>query len=649
MEIFFTGIALLVIGGLLTCLFKETIKFKILALFSCIASILLIISAILPSKPFYFQNPIFGNVGVYNDSLSSFFIIIISIITMLSSIYSNGYMEYLAKNKKITAHCFFYTLLTAAMLMVVTVQNAFFFLIMWEIMSLSSFFLVIFEDDKKEVLSAGIKYLIYMHISVVFIISAFVLMSIKSGSYDFSTFKSVFVSHPYLKDIIFILSFVGFGIKAGFFPMHNWLPEAHPAAPSHVSAVMSAVMIKTGIYGILKVLTFIDMPTPFITYTVLFISVLTAVYGIIYAITQKDIKKLLAYSSVENIGIIGLAISLIMFGKLYHSNLVITLATFGCFMHILNHSVFKCLLFMGVGSIYRQTHTKNIEQLGGLIKKMPYTAVFFLFAGVAICAFPPLNGFISEFLIYGSMFSVLKLPLTSLSFISIVLAIASLALVGTLVILAMTKIYSVAFLGNPRSDYSKNAEKDVPKSMLIPMGILAILTFVISILSPFGEYIIPLNLYADYNQDAIFRVSVILLIITMIVSSFLIFIIIMCLIKRIVIGKSKQYKTWGCGYNKSNSSIQYTASSYVYPFSSILTPIFKKVYEVKKPKGIFPQNAYYNSEIQDVEEAYLINPIIKYDEKILTKFERLQDGNIQHYILYGLIFLILMLIGAAIC
>lgn len=647
MEIFFIGILLLVIGGIVSLFCKDEWKLKVVSAFSCLSS-LLILTTVNSFRPSVFNFAPFGQVIFDCDDLSRFFVIVISFVTAIVSIYAIGYMKpYLNKGKKVASHCLFFPILTAAMLSVVCVRNIFAFLVIWEIMSLASFFLVIFEDDKKEVLSAGIKYLIYMHISVLFIIAAFAIMAINAGGYDFFDIHRMFIENPHLKDVVFLLAFVGFGTKAGFVPMHNWLPDAHPAAPSHVSAVMSAVMIKTGIYGILRILQLIDRPTLLIGYTVLFVSVITALYGIIYAVNQKDIKKLLAYSSVENIGLIGLGMSVIIFGSIYDLSLITIIGTVGCFLHILNHSIFKSLLFMGAGSVYLKTHTKNMEQLGGLIKKMPYTAVFFLFAAVAICAFPPLNGFVSEFMIYSGLFYMLNINNSTL-FIPVILAIASLAFVGTLVILAMSKVYSITFLGLPRSEHAEKVDFDVDKSMLIPMGIMAVLTVLIGVASPFVCSLLPLSTFFKITDDFFYDVVsivIVLAIISVIVLAFALFIASLYFIKKFLTKKSQQHVTWGCGYDKGNNHIQYTASSYASPFSSILTPLFKKIFDVKKPKGLFPKDAHYNSDVEDVEEAYIINPIIKFDEKFLSKFERLQDGNIQHYILYGLIFLILVLVG----
>ena len=490
MEIFFIGILLFIFSGLFSLFFSESNKLKFVTVVSLIASAFTIIPAFNvlffgnELKMIMNWNSVFSDVPFVLDQLSSFFVIIISFVSFICLLYSNGYMKpYINKGKKIASHCFFLPLLIASMLLVTVVQNALFFLVVWELMSLSSFFLVIFEDDKKEVLSAGIKYLIYMHISVIFIIALMALMSVKAGSYNFEDYKFIFIEHPYLKDLIFFLAFFGFGTKCGFVPMHNWLPDAHPAAPSHISAVMSAVMIKTGLYGLLRVLSIIEQPSALISYFMLCVAVITALYGIFYAVTQKDIKKILAYSSVENIGIAGIGIGVGMLGLYYNDSLVSMLGFCGAMFHIMNHSIFKSLLFMGAGSVYLKTHTKNIEKLGGLIKSMPKTAIFFLFGCVAICALPPFNGFISEILIYLGLFSSLKLDTSGL-FILIILSAAALALVGTLALLCFTKIFSISFLGLPRSENSENVKSDVSKSMLVAMGIMASLTLVVGAFSP---------------------------------------------------------------------------------------------------------------------------------------------------------------------
>jgi len=611
------------------------------------------LSCLLAGKSFnasFYLPPIFGQINFVIDPLSAFFILVISILSFLGTIYANGYIkQYINKNMNLSSHTFFLMLLIASMISVVTVQNSLFFIVLWEIMSLSSFFLVIFEGEKKEVMDAGIKYLVYMHISMIFILSAFIILNIQSGSFYYADFPSVLSNNSHLANVVFLLAFIGFGTKAGFLPFHNWLPDAHPAAPSHVSGIMSGVMIKTGIYGILRTICFIGIPSKFIAYTVLVISVISALWGVLYAITQHDIKRLLAYHSLENIGIIGIGIGIGLVGIVYNNPTVALLGFGGGILHILNHAIFKPLLFFGAGNIYKQTHTRNVELLGGLIKKMPYTSFAFIIGSIAICGLPPFNGFISEFLIYAGMVSGLINADNIAVFMIIIISLASLALIGTMAILCFTKVIGVMLLGNPRSENAKNTSFDVEKVMLAPMFILTLLTGLIGffpqyaiklVLSPISKIAGDIDLYSGINF-----ITKILEIISMIFFIFLAVLLVVFAIRYFISSKHRIHNTWGCGYDRGNERMQYTASSYAGLFVSTLKPMFKRVVHIKKPKELFPKVAYYEMEIEDIEEAYIVKPLIKLDEKLLSKFERIQNGNMQQYILFGLIFLVLAIIG----
>ena len=655
MKFYFLSLSLMLLGALISTVVKENWKLKICSVFTFLSAILMLLPAAavlltgIPLAQSVYMSPVLGDVNFVIDPLSAFFVIVISIMSFLGTVYANGYMKpYLAKGMNISSHCFFMMMLIASMLAVVTVQNALFFLIVWEMMSLSSFFLVIFEGNKKEVIAAGIKYLVYMHLSVVFIIAAFVLLNIQSNSLNFADFNTFLQGNEKFANLIFFLAFIGFGIKAGFVPFHNWLPDAHPAAPTHVSGIMSGVMIKTGIYGILRVLLFIGTPSKSISYTFLVIAVISALYGVLYAITQQDIKRLLAYHSIENIGIIGIGISVGMLGLAYGNPVVASLGFAGGILHILNHSIFKELLFFAAGSVYLKTHTRNIEALGGLIKSMPYTALMFIVGSVAICGLPPFNGFISEFLIYAGM--VQGIPASEIGlFLTLIFAIAGLAMVGTMAILCFTKASGIMFLGNPRSEAAANVKDDVARVMIIPMGILAFLTFFIGMFPQYiiGAVLIPVSLFV-WNDVAYQIFNSIVGLMSGISWCFFWFFILMLLlfvVRAVLNRKSEIHNTWGCGYNKPNNRMQYTASSYANLFVSTLKPLFKRVSHIKKPKELFPKEAYYELEIEDIEEAYIVKPLIKWDEKLLAKFERIQSGNIQQYILFGLIFLILAIIG----
>ena len=654
MTSFFVGLLILFLGGIISCLLPQNFKTKFVTFSTGLASIFCLIPAIKTiltgerlSSSFNF-NEIFGDVNFVLDPLSAFFIIVISVMCLLGVVYSNGYLKpYIEKGKSISAHLLFLVTLIGAMLLVVTCQNALMFLVFWEIMSLSSFFLVIFENEKKEVLKAGIKYLVFMHVSVLFIIVAFTMCAINSNSLDFTQISNALISNSYLANLIFLLVFVGFGIKAGFVPFHNWLPDAHPAAPSHVSGIMSGVMIKTGIYGILRMLLIIQIPTKTAAYIILAISVISGLYGVLYAITQHDLKKLLAYHSIENIGIIGIGIGIGMLGLAYNNPALIFLGFLGGILHILNHSIFKELLFLGAGNVYLKTHTKHIEELGGLMKSMPKTAILFIVGSVAICALPPFNGFISEFLIY---FGMIKGVLSNISSLSLMcmFALASLALIGTMAILCFTKATSVIFLGEARSDCAKNVQGDVAKCMLIPMSILGVFALLIGLCPQFVIAFLtkPVELFVN-NPFEISRLTVnIMQQISLLTLIFVVVTLSLVLIKlKLQNGKIFEFETWGCGYDRPNARMQYTASSYAKPFVFVLRPLFKKVFDVVKPKKLFPKEAHYNSRIDDIEEAYFINPLVKFDEMFLSKFEKLQSGNLQTYIKYCLAFLAIILVG----
>lgn len=654
MKIYFLSLGILLLGALLSVVVKEHWKFKVCSVFSFLSAITMLLPAAavllsgIPLGKTIYMSPVLGDVSFVIDPLSAFFLIVISIMSFLGTVYANGYMKpYLDKGMNTSSHCFFLMMLIASMLAVVTVQNALFFLIVWELMSLSSFFLVIFEGEKKEVISAGIKYLVYMHLSVIFIIAAFVLLNLHSDSLNFADFRAALQGNVLLSNIVFFLAFVGFGIKAGFVPFHNWLPDAHPAAPTHVSGIMSGVMIKTGIYGILRVLLFVGTPSKFISYLVLVVAVVSALYGVLYAITQHDIKRLLAYHSIENIGIIGIGIAVGMLGLAYGNPIVAALGFAGGILHILNHSIFKELLFFAAGSAYLKTHTRNIEALGGLIKPMPYTALMFIVGSVAICGLPPFNGFISEFLIYAGMIG--GVPSSEINlFIALVFAIAGLAMVGTMAILCFTKASGIMFLGSPRTEKAANVKEDVSKVMIIPMSVLALATLVIGMFPQYiiGGVIMPASMYVRGDRAYEVFSSITGMMSTLSFFFFIFFLTILALfvIRAILNKKAEVHTTWGCGYNRPNAHMQYTASSYADLFISTLKPLFKRVAHIKKPKELFPKDAYYEVEIEDIEEAYIVKPLVMWDEKLLAKFERIQSGNIQQYILFGLVFLIAAII-----
>lgn len=655
MEYLYLSILILLLGAIFVLFVKNQYKLNVLSIFALIANATALLPAVsvlyngTPLSVNAFVSPIFGQVRLEIDTLSAFFIIIIALMSFIGLIYGIGYLKpYIKQNKNISSHCFFLMILIASMLGVTVARNSFFFLIIWELMSLSSFFLVIFEGEKKDVLKAGIKYLVYMHLSVIFIITLFSILTNSSNSFDFAEYSKILTNNPHLANTAFILGFIGFGIKAGFVPFHNWLPDAHPAAPSHVSGIMSGVMIKTGIYGILRTLLLIGTPSKAISYFVLTIALLTILYGVLYAITQHDIKRLLAYSSIENIGIIGIGIAIGMLGLSYGNPTVATLGFAGGILHILNHSIFKELMFFTAGSVYLKTHTRNMEALGGLIKKMPCTGIMFILGSVAIAGLPPFNGFVSEILIYAGM--LLGIPASEINFfIILIISIAGLALAGTMAMICFSKASGITLLGEARSEKALGVETDVEKTMLIPMGILTLATLIIGI---FPHYILnlifaPVSSFVKSSQFLEIFESIInyMEFYSLFICGFLLILASIFALRMLLNKKATEHTTWGCGYDRPNSHMQYTPSSYDNLFVSTLKPLFKRISHIKKPKELFPKDAYFELEIEDIEEAYIVEPIVKLDEKILAKFERIQNGNMQQYILFGLIFLVVAIIG----
>lgn len=582
------------------------------------------------------------------DKLSAFFILVINFSCLTGLIYAKGYLKsYLDKKSKteMAWHFFNFFFLHISMLLVVMLRDATAFLIIWEIMSMSSFFLVIFESDKKETIKIGIKYLIQMHIGLVFLMIGFIFAWSQTGAeFSFDGLAVYFANHNPFP--LFLLFFIGFGIKAGFIPLHSWLPHAHPAAPSHVSAVMSGVMIKMGIYGIIRVLMYIHHDLFNIGLFILIISSFSGLIGVSLAIVQHDVKKLLAYHSIENIGIIGIGIGLGTIGLAENIPVLAVLGFGGGILHILNHSLFKSLLFYTAGSVYQQTHTRNIEQLGGLIKKMPKTALFFLLGAIAISGLPPFNGFISEFLIYSGMFKSLQ---TADLFTDVVImcSFTALAVIGGLAIFCFTKVFSIIFLGTPRSEKVKHA-KEVDNSMMIPNFIIGIMIIAIGFF-PF-LFMNPLaQIVGEFTHDTK-AIQQIIPTLNNISLSTGIFVLLIGLIWFLRVWQQKkqtikQESTWGCAYTGADPSIhQYTATSYADNFVQLSSKIVnvKKEFREFKEDEIFPGERSFKTHSEDVFEKKLItfpSEIIVY---LFEKIAVFQTGKIQHYLLYALVFLALI-------
>jgi hydrogenase-4 component B len=415
------------------------------------------------------------------DGLSGLMVAVISGLAATAGIYSLAYVrEYVGRG--VGAMGFFLNLFVASMTLVVVVDDAFWFLVFFEMMSLASYFLVIFDQDD-EAVSAGFLYFLVAHAGSVAILASFYLMANAAGSFEFAAFRAARPSEP-VASIAFVLALLGFGAKAGMIPLHVWLPRAHPAAPSHASALMSGVMIKIGIFGIVRVgVDLLGGGLPWWGLVVLALGAVSSVLGVVWALAEHDIKKLLAYHSVENIGIILLGVGTGMIGLETGHPVVAVLGLMAGLYHLVNHAVFKGLLFLGAGSVIFRMHTKDMEEMGGLGRTMPWTSLSFLIGALAISAIPPFNGFVSEWFTYQALFAA-ALDGTFLTRFATPIAALMLALTGALAVMCFVKAYGVVFSGAPRSRHAEEAH-EVPGPMIVGMVVLAAACVVLGLCSPF--------------------------------------------------------------------------------------------------------------------------------------------------------------------
>lgn len=590
-----------------------------------------------------------GSITLTIDGLSAFFILVTNFTVLTGLLYSKGYLapyRDLKSPAQLSLHNFSYTWLHLSMLGVLMLRDGLPFLIAWELMAVSSFMLILFEAEKRATLKTAVNYLIQMHIGLVLLVIAFLLCEADTGSMSFDALKIYFAHHA--NTGLFLLFFAGFAIKAGFIPFHTWLPEAHPAAPSHVSGVMSGVMIKMGIYGIVRVLTNVQSDLVTIGLIILSISAISGILGVMMAIVQHDLKKLLAYHSIENIGIIGIGIGLGAIGLGIHNPLLAMLGFGGGLLHVLNHSLFKSLLFFSAGSVYQACHTRNIEQLGGVIHKMPVTAGLFLSGSLAICGLPPLNGFISEVLIYLGLFRGLSAGSVYQS-IYMLMAIISLALIGGLAIYCFTKAFGVVFLGVPRSE-SHTATSEAATGMLFPQFLIGALMLLIGLfpllfLKPLAGFISVL-FQIDIDQAWLSITDGLSLI--GIIGCVLIGMVLLLFFIRYRVLKTRNVRqgpTWSCGYTAGNARQQYTGTSFADAVAGLAEPILKtqKKEQPISEEDIFPEKRSFATHPADVFRLGL-NRLVDFLMLILKKLARLQTGNIQHYILYAFIFMILIFV-----
>jgi hydrogenase-4 component B len=598
------------------------------------------------------------------DALGAFFLLILSTLAITLSIYSFGYARGYYGRKSVGILGAFYNALLLATTLVFTASNAFFFLIAWEIMALTAYCLVSFEHEKTETRNAGVLYFIMSHIGTGCLILGFLLLFQSAKTYEFSAFHGLGSQlPPGSRNAAFLLFLVGFGVKAGIVPLHIWLPEAHPVAPSNVSALLSGVLIKTGIYGLTRVLfDFLGTPPNWWGVTVLTIGTISAVLGVLYALMEHDLKRLLAYHSIENIGIIlmGLGASL-MFLHTQHPELA-ALALIAGLYHTINHAIFKALLFLGAGAVLHSTHTRNMEEMGGLIKRMPMTAFFFLIGAVAISALPPLNGFVSEWLTYQSLLQGFGTT-SSLVRLMFPLSGAMLALTGALAAACFVKAFGITFLAQPRSEEAGHAQ-EASTSMLLGMGLLTAACVFLGLFPTLFLRLfdtVTVQLVGNELSGKLTLANGLVLGMTKpqggTVSTLVIALMGICLLPIPFVlwllfsrgTKTRIGPTWDCGLRGLTPAMEYTATGFSKPIRMIFKALFRPRREVQREydySPYFAKTLRFESHIEEAFVTRIYRPLNRGILRLSRRMRALQAGSIQAYLIYIFITLLLLLMFA---
>jgi hydrogenase-4 component B len=600
------------------------------------------------------------------DALAAFFLLILSLLAVALSIYSLGYVRSFYGRKNVGVLGVFYNALLLATTLVFIASNAFFFLLVWEIMALTAYCLVSFEHETSEARGAGVLFFIMSHIGTGCLILGFLLFFQAGGGggsedYSFDRFRLIRETlSPGKRDAIFLLFLCGFGVKSGIVPLHIWLPVAHPVAPSNISALLSGVLIKAGIYGLIRVFfDFLGAPPNWWGVTVLTVGTISAVLGVLYALMEHDLKRLLAYHSIENIGIIlmGLGASL-MFLHSGHPVLA-SLALIAGLYHTINHAIFKALLFLGAGAVVHATHTRNMEEMGGLIKRMPKTALFFLIGAVAISALPPLNGFISEWLTYQSLLQGFGTT-ASLVRIMFPLAGAMLALTGALAAACFVKAFGITFLAQPRSEEAREAQ-EAPGFMLFGMALLTAACVLLGLfptvfLRAFDPVTFQLTgqrlseslslndgWVLGSSQPLGGTVSTLALVLTG-----LCLLPIPLVLWALFARKSKVRigPTWDCGLKGLTPAMEYTATGFSKPIRMIFKALFRPRREVQREydySPYFAKTLRFESHIEEAFVTRFYRPLNRGILRLSRRMRALQAGSIQAYLIYIFITLLLLL------
>ncbi|MDK7723394.1 hydrogenase 4 subunit B [Slackia exigua] len=599
----------------------------------------------------------FADFTLLLNPIAGLLLAIINVLAFAAFLYGLSYFDEYKENG-LGAMGLFMNLFIASMNVLVVADNAFWFLVFFELMSLTSYFLVVVEQ-KKQSIKGGFMYLVMAHVGFLMIMISYFIMASQTGSFEFAAYR-VHDFGPVLGSLAFVLAFFGFGCKAGMVPFHSWLPQAHPAAPSNVSALMSGGMIKIGVFGIIKVGLDLLSGTDCMLWwglLVLVVGAVSSVLGVVYALGEHDIKKLLAYHSVENIGIILLGVGLAFIGVAMDQPALAGLALLAGIYHMLNHAMFKGLLFLGAGSVLYATGTRNMEKMGGLIHAMPVTAMCFLIGSLAISAIPPLNGFVSEWFTYQAMFSAAFMGGTMIEAFAAFAAVA-LAVTGALAVTCFVKAYGVTFLGVGRSDAALKA-KEVPASMTASMVILSIVCIFLGLGAPLcapvlegvAASVLGGSAVAVASGAAVTNGITDSVISTPLVAVLLIAAVFVALGIRSMFakgGSSVRRDPWACGY-KSEGDMPVIATTFASEVKWVMGPLYaaRGALVGTSPKFVkaFESLVGGAKVAETVGDKRLVDPVAAFVDRIAKLSQRIEAGDSRLYIVYIVVALVALLIA----
>jgi len=590
----------------------------------------------------------FGSLALGLDPLTAFFLVPILVLPAAAGVYGAAYLREWQGRKNLGASWFLFNTLVACMALVVLARNAVLFLVAWEVMALASYGLVVFEDERAEVRQAGRVYLLATHLGTAALFVFFLLLGRPAGSLDFAA-AGFGPESGRVATVAFCLALLGFGTKAGLVPFHVWVPEAHPACPSHVSAVMSGVMIKTGIYGLLRALTLLGPPPAAWGWLTLALGIVSGLYGILLSLAQPDPKRVLAYSSVENIGVIAIGTGVGLLGWTYELPAMSFLGFAGALLHLLNHALTKGLLFLGAGAVLQATHLRSLERMGGLLRRMPWTGALVLLGAAAICGLPPLNGLIGELVIVrAALEGVMQLDGAGAA--AGALAIAAIGLIGGLAAAGFTRLAGIALLGEPRSEAAARAT-EVSRTMRMPMALLALACVAIGLAGPLlvprmlpvvetvwhGTMVPPFEPGPAVGplRAWILASGVVLLVLLALV-----------LLRRSLLARRPvpAAVTWDCGYAAPTARMQYTASSYAQPLTRLFGFVLRTRGRADAPSELFPGECAAATETPDPVQERFYRPVFTAIERALAPRRHLQSGQTQLYVLYIALTLLILLV-----